>query len=92
VIESDPLGRVDRLIVATPLLTVHVPMEEPPEEKVTTPPVAGEPEAATEAEKATLEPKAGLVVEAVSVVVVIAGATVTRTALEAEAAKLVVPA
>jgi hypothetical protein len=93
VIESDPLGRVERLIVATPLLfTVPVPMEEPLDKKVTTPEVGREPEADTVAVKDTLEPKAGLVEDALSVVVVGAEETVTRTELEAEAAKFTVPA
>jgi hypothetical protein len=70
---------VERLIVATPLLfTEPVPMAEPLEEKVTTPDVAGLPEAETVAVKVTGLPEAGLVVDADSVVVV-AGAIVTTT-------------
>jgi hypothetical protein len=93
VIESGPLGRVERLIVATPLLfTEPVPMEDPLERKMTAPDVAGLPEAETVAVKFTEVPNVELVEDAASTVVVGAGATVTRTALEVEAAKLDVPA
>jgi hypothetical protein len=93
VIESAPLGRVERLIVATPLLfTVPVPIAVAPSMKVTTPEVAGLPLADTVAVMATLAPKAGLVVATVSDVVVVVRATSTVTGGETEPAKLCVPA
>jgi hypothetical protein len=56
VIESAPLGRVVRLIVATPLFTNPDPMEEPLKRKVTTPSVAGLPLASTLAPRVSLIP------------------------------------
>jgi hypothetical protein len=92
VIESAPLGRVDRLIVATPsLFTEPVPMAVPLEEKVTTPLVAATPPAATVAVRVTALVYVGLVVEAVTVVVVASGETVTKTAADVEEVKLEVP-
>jgi hypothetical protein len=55
-IESEPLGKVDRLIVATPPLTVPVPMRDPLEKRVTTPEFAGLTPLDTVAVKITLEP------------------------------------
>jgi hypothetical protein len=85
VIESAPLGRVDRLIVATPLLfTEPVPMAVPLEEKVTMPLVAATPPAATVAVRVTALVYVGLVVDALMVVVVASGATVNKTAADVE--------
>jgi hypothetical protein len=72
-------------------------MEEPLDKKVTTPLATGAPPLATVAAKVTESPEVALAEDALSAVAVAAitgtaGATVTRTALEAEAAKLVVPA
>jgi hypothetical protein len=56
VTESAPLGRVERLIVATPLFTVPVPTEDPLERRVITPEVAGLLPFSTAAVKVSFEP------------------------------------
>jgi len=90
-IESAPLGRVDRLIVATPPLTVPVPMKDPPLRKVTTPEVAGLLSLDTVAVKVTLEPNVGPAEDEISVVVVASGDTDTTTGAELDGDKLDVP-
>jgi hypothetical protein len=91
VIEFTPIGSVVRFNVATPLMTTPVPIDVPPLRNVTIPLVAGLLPFATAAVKITLEPNAGLVVDALSVVEVWSGLSVTMTTLEVEAAKFDVP-
>jgi hypothetical protein len=91
VIEFAPIGSVVRFNVATPLMTTPVPIDVPPLRNVTIPLVAGLLPFATAAVKITLEPNAGLVVDALSVVEVWSGLSVTMTTLEVEAAKFDVP-
>jgi hypothetical protein len=90
--EFNPLGRVDRLIVATPLLTVPDPMGDPLEMKVTTPPGKGLPLPINVAVRATLIPYVGLVEDVISVTLTFAGMTVTVTGDDVEAARFAVPA
>ncbi len=92
VIASLPVGNVDRLTVATPLpFTVPVPTDDPLLRKLTTPLVAGTPLPPTVAVRVTVAPNDGLIADAIKVVVVVSGETVTVTAFEAEAARFDVP-
>jgi hypothetical protein len=88
---SAPTGRVDRLILAVPLLTGTAPTVAPLLKNVTVPLVTGTPLATTAAVKLTADPETGLRDEVLSVVVVDVAATVTVTAVETEAAKLEPP-
>ena len=74
-----------RLIVATPLLlTVAVPMGDPPLSKVIPPAVAGVPSEDTVAVKVMPRPKTALVEEDAREVVVVGRVTMTMTGFEAD--------
>ena len=92
-IESVPVGNVVRLISATPLYTVPVPIDELPLRKVTVPLVTAVPLLVTVAVNITLSPGDGLVEDELNVVAVPTWGivTVTNTVLDAEAARLDVP-
>ena len=79
------------IVAALLVFTIAVPTGDPSSRKVTTPEVAGFPLEDMVTVKATLLPKTALLEEVAREVVVVAGATVTMTGLEIEAAKFEVP-
>lgn len=84
VIELLPAGSDDKLIVATPLLTIPTPMDNPPLKKVTAPLGTATPVAKTVAVRLTGLPNVGLLGEAARVVVVVGGPTFTIVTADVE--------